>query len=523
MVFHAVVVQKTKESGSIQRGLILGRGHLLELENSRMPATTMLGVLLVAALRPVQCQLTPTPAPTTNAPSEYFLDDFYYYDEYLTEDPDEDEDSNEDSNEFRSLDEGLTKRPRSRWWTALYTTLLAASTTCLIIFRFVILTDAGELGVKAAGIIVGPRRKRLLVALSTMSSMSSFAFALELWLLKRITFALAATVCFATGILGAMAFFRYYVYKTHDLDSDLFRKYRRTHKMASVLVFFDTELTPVLPWTVDRRLLMLKSDGFPDQLTSQLSVVFVLVREISQLTIAALNIFISREWEITSIGNFLMGILEIVKLVLTRCRFAPRGCCTDRTLFPSWDDDEKHPYNKDTRYASDRYIIEEEDPSGEENDDDDHRPLPPLPPPAPLDRRAEGPPPLPPRPQQGPPPLPPRPEEDDVVVEVFTYTHRIASDVFPSRTVPNSLALAAGTLVHRMDSDLPLWSQVTTADGKCGLVPSSALDEVTQDVGHRVVDEASGFSARLRSVVLRSLSFRSSRATDDEKQEEDEL
>jgi len=138
---------------------------------------------------------------------------------------------------------------------------------------------------------------------SASSSPRIFDFALKeasrLWLSKRWTFASAATSCIFGGIVGTWLFFRSHVYSKYALDADIFNRFHYTHSAASFLVFFDTELTPVLPWD-HRRGLEIVSDGFPDALSAKASIVFVLMREIMQLTFCALNVFVRNQWEVTS-------------------------------------------------------------------------------------------------------------------------------------------------------------------------------------------------------------------------------
>jgi len=253
-----------------------------------------------------------------------------------------------------------------------------------------------------------------------------------------------------------------------------------------------------------------------------------------------------------------MGILEIARLLVTRCRFSAHGCCADRRLFHQSREEggkrsggyveeesfyatsEGSEDGEDPIYPS--VVVEEEVLCGEVVEDEEteppavreaprppvdalHEPSPPLPhvgaperatpttpPPRPDEAEEAAPPPLPDEGEERPPsdatpPLPSAaaPKEDKYAVHVFTFTHRVSRDVVQS--IPDSITLAGGTLVQRTGAEGP-WTRVTTADGREGLVPTGSLDELTLDIGQRVADDQyahtlrSGrtFSSRLRDM-----------------------
>lgn len=129
-------------------------------------------------------------------------------------------------------------------YLAAYAVLLLVITVLLVCYD-VFTSDAGEVAQGGVGFFLGPRQKRLILAMTLLSWTSSFLFVLELYLGGRVPLAATATVLCLVSVAGSASYHAWHVREYYFLDAEEHAKAWEVYTFVELLVPFDLELLPL--------------------------------------------------------------------------------------------------------------------------------------------------------------------------------------------------------------------------------------------------------------------------------------
>lgn len=172
----------------------------------------------------------------------------------------------------------------------------------------------------------------MLLALALLSWNASVLFVVELFLEGRYGLGGAAAALLAVSVAGCAAYYVSHVREAYYLDCEAYDFQPRVHLAFELMVPFDLELLPLLPWSAegaagDR---IEAADGFPALSIARASLVSLLMRSIPELALTVWSIIRSERLEITASMNVVLTLADLAKVLVARCCFRPSGCFARR-------------------------------------------------------------------------------------------------------------------------------------------------------------------------------------------------
>ncbi|KAH8075704.1 hypothetical protein JL721_1720 [Aureococcus anophagefferens] len=192
-----------------------------------------------------------------------------------------------------------------------------------------ITSDAGEVAQGGAGLFLGERQKRLILTLSLLSWSSSFLFLHELYLSGRTPLAATATALLGGSVGGSAYYYARCVRDRYYLDADEHAKAYYVHTCFELLVPFEMELMPLLPWSLETNNAnrIAAADGFPSKEIARVSFAALVVREVLELALVVASVYRGERLEVTGVINFVITAFDLARIFATRCCCRPHGCC----------------------------------------------------------------------------------------------------------------------------------------------------------------------------------------------------
>ena len=220
--------------------------------------------------------------------------------------------------------EKMVKRKRAKWYLVAYSILLMVATIYNLIT-----SDAGEVAQGGAGLFLGERQKRLILTLSLLSWSSSFLFLHELYLSGRTPLAATATALLGGSVGGSAYYYARCVRDRYYLDADEHAKAYYVHTCFELLVPFEMELMPLLPWSLETNNAnrIAAADGFPSKEIARVSFAALVVREVLELALVVASVYRGERLEVTGVINFVITAFDLARIFATRCCCRPHGCC----------------------------------------------------------------------------------------------------------------------------------------------------------------------------------------------------
>ena len=228
--------------------------------------------------------------------------------------------------------EAMVTRERAPWYLSAYATAMALA-SFLVAFCDVAHdaahSDKGGVVQAIASRAVGPRQKRVLLALALLSWNASILFVVELFLEGRRGLGGGAAALLFASVAGGAAYYVSRVREAYYLDCEAYDAQPRVHLAFELMVPFDLELVPLLPWSLDAAAPR-DADGFPSASVARASLVALLLRSVPELIFAVVSIARSERLEITAAMNVVLTVADLAKVLVARCAFRPSGCIARR-------------------------------------------------------------------------------------------------------------------------------------------------------------------------------------------------